>query len=248
MLHEISEGRETFLNYTYINNETGIIWPLSWAEEIKKETQCFVHVDAVQIVGKINHWEVLSSDLDSYTFSGHKFGALKGVGFTFVNKNTIFSPLIVGGNQQGGLRAGTENSLAVYSLKLALVDMKEHFRPDELSAAKKEIEVGVVAAIGDKGEIVGRMSPHRNLNTVFLVLYGKKAEILSAKFDMMDVDLSTGSACSSGIIKENRILMAMGYGHEDSRSSLRFSFSPLTTLDDAAQYVVKIQSILKTLL
>jgi cysteine desulfurase len=248
MLHEISEGRETFLNYTFINNETGIIWPLSWAEEIKKETGCFVHVDAVQAVGKIHNWEALSSDLDSYTFSGHKFGSLKGVGFSFVNKNIIFSPLIVGGNQQGGLRSGTENALGVYSLKLALHDMKEHFQPDELAAAKKEIETGIIATIGDKGEVVGRMSPHRNLNTIFLVLHGKKAEILSAKFDMMDVDLSTGSACSSGIIKENRILMAMGYNYEDSRSSLRFSFSPFTTSADAAQYVAKIQSILKTIL
>lgn len=248
MLHEISEGREVFLNYTYINNETGVIWPLSWAEEIKKETRAFVHVDAVQAVGKVAGWEVLSPNLDSYTFSGHKFGALKGVGFTFLRKDVLVSPLIVGGNQQGGLRSGTENALGVYSLKLALHEMKESFRADELSHAKKEIEAGLVEFIKDRGEVVGRMSPHRNLNTIFLVLHGKKAEVLSAKFDMMDVDLSTGSACSSGIIKENRILMAMGYSYEDSRSCLRFSFSPFMTIDEGASYLVKIQSVLKTLI
>lgn len=245
MQREVSEGRECFLNYTYVNNETGVVWPLSWAEEIKKETKAFVHVDAVQVVGKIPNWEILSNDLDAYTFSGHKFGALKGIGFTFVNKESEMSPLIVGGTQQEGLRAGTENALGVYSIKLALHDMKEHFKPEELGSAKNEIEDLLVAFIGNRGEIVGRNSPHRNLNTIFLVLYGQKAEILSAKFDMMGIDLSTGSACSSGVIKENRILMAMGYSYDDSRAALRFSFSPFLNKSEVAGYVEKIKSILK---
>lgn len=245
ILKETSEGRESFLNYTYVNNESGIVWPLAWAEEIKRETKVNVHVDAVQAVGKIPNWEVLSSELDAYTFSGHKFGALKGIGFTFLSKNIEYSPLIVGGTQQDGMRAGTENALGVYSIKLALHEMKENFNPDELSAAKKELEDSLVVFVGDRGEVVGRHCPHRNLNTVFLVLYGQKAEILSAKFDMMGIDLSTGSACSSGVIKENRILMAMGYSYDDSRAALRFSFSPFMTKKEVAGYVEKIKSLLK---
>lgn len=245
ILNEISEGRESYLNYTYINNESGVIWPLEWAAEIKKETKAFVHVDAVQAVGKIANWEVLLPELDAYTFSGHKFGALKGIGFTFLNKEIEFSPLIVGGTQQDSLRAGTENALGVYSIKLALHDMKENFKPDELSLAKNELESSLVEFIGDKGEIVGRSSPYRNLNTIFMVLYGQKAEVLSTKFDMLGIDLSTGSACSSGIIKENRILMAMGYSYEDSRAALRFSFSPYMTSSEVASYLEKIKSILK---
>nr|BDT28729.1 aminotransferase class V-fold PLP-dependent enzyme [Bacteriovorax sp. HI3] len=245
LLNEVSEGRECFMNYTYVNNESGVVWPLEWAAEIKKETRCFVHVDAVQIAGKIPNWEVLNADLDAYTFSGHKFGALKGIGFTFFKKDLEFNPLIVGGTQQEGLRAGTENALGVYSIKLALHDMKENFNPDELSLAKNELEEALVEFIGDRGEVVARSSPYRNLNTIFLVLYGQKAEVLSAKFDMMGIDLSTGSACSSGIIKENRILMAMGYSYEDSRAALRFSFSPHMTSSEVGGYVEKIKSILK---
>jgi cysteine desulfurase len=248
ILHETSEGRESFLNYTFINNETGVVWPLQWAEEIKKETKAFIHVDAVQAVGKIPNWDMLTSLIDAYTFSGHKFGALKGIGFSFVNKDIDFSPLIVGGTQQDGQRAGTENALGVHSLKLALLDLKENFKPDELDKLKREIEEALVAFIGDKGEVVGRAAPVRNLNTIFLVMYGQKAEILSAKFDMMGVELSTGSACSSGIIKENRILMSMGYSYEDSRSSLRFSFSPFMNKEEAASYIEKIKSILKSFL
>lgn len=244
ILKETSEGRESFLNYTYVNNESGIVWPLSWAEEIKKETNAFIHVDAVQVVGKIPNWDMLSSELDAYTFSGHKFGALKGIGFTFIQKDIDYSPLIVGGTQQEGLRAGTENALGVYTIKLALHDMKENFDADGLLDAKSEIEEALIKHVGDKGEVVGRFSPHRNLNTIFLVLYGKKAETLSAKFDMGGVDLSTGSACSSGIIKENRILMSMGYSYEDSRAALRFSFSPFLAKNEVAEYVQKITSLL----
>ncbi|MGZ3788018.1 MAG: cysteine desulfurase family protein [Bacteriovorax sp.] len=246
--HEHRLGFESFINFTYINNETGVVWPLSLVEQIKEETKAFVHVDAVQLVGKISDWNDLSSKLDAYTFSGHKFGALKGVGFSFVKKNMEFSPLLVGGNQQSGLRAGTENALGIYSLKLALEDIKEQFNPAELQEAKNDIESKLVHLIGAKGEVVGLHSPYRNLNTIFLVLYGKKAEMLSAKFDLLGVDLSTGSACSSGIIKENRILINMGYSFDDSRSSLRFSFSPLMTKSEAQKYFEKIESILKSLL
>lgn len=245
MRQEMSEGKECFMNYTYVNNESGVVWPLDWAWEIKKETKCFVHVDAVQVVGKIANWEMLHPGIDAYTFSGHKFGSLKGVGFTFLQKGIEFSPLIVGGSQQGGIRAGTENALGVYSLKLALHEMKENFDPEGLLLAKNELEEALVEFIGEKGEVVARNSPYRNLNTVFLVLYGQKAEIVSAKFDMMGIDLSTGSACSSGIIKENRILISMGYSFEDSRAALRFSFSPFMKREEVATYVEKIRSVLK---
>lgn len=246
--HQQHLGHESFINFTYINNETGIVWPLSLALKIKEETNAFLHVDAVQLVGKISNWNHLSPVLDAYTFSGHKFGALKGVGFSFVKNDLKFSPLLVGGNQQLGLRPGTENVIGIYSLKLALEDIKEHFSATELLEAKNEIESKLINLIGTKGEVVGFHSPERNLNTIFLVLHGQKAEILSAKFDLQKVDLSTGSACSSGIIKENRILMSMGYSFDDSRSSLRFSFSPLMKKSEAQKYFEKIESVFKGIL
>ncbi len=240
-----SEGFELLMNYTYLNNETGVVWPLADAVSIKNETGAIVHVDAVQLVGKVENWNHLSSELESYTFSGHKFGAMKGVGFSFTKKNLELSPFIVGGNQQGGLRAGTENAIGIYSIKLALTDIEEHFSSDELKKAKMLIENEIASAISGRGEIVAKNAPHRNLNTIFIILHGQKAELLSARFDMLGVDLSTGSACSSGIIKENRILMNMGYSFEDSRSSLRFSFSPLMNLNEAPVYASKIKSILE---
>lgn len=235
-----SVGVETFVNFTLINNESGVIWPLLEAVKIKEQTNAFIHVDAVQLVGKMADWNQISSKLDGYTFSGHKFGALKGVGFSFIKRKLEFLPLLVGGNQQTGLRAGTENALGIYSLKLALEEIAEQFSATELLEAKNFIETGLINFIGTRGEVVALNSPYRNLNTIFLVLYGQKAEILSAKFDLLGMDVSTGSACSSGIIKENRILMNMGYSFEDSRAALRFSFSPLMKKIEAQNYLERI--------
>lgn len=248
MLQKKAQGFHLVLNFTQINNETGIIWPLAQAEEIKDKTGAFVHVDAVQLVGKMADWNHLSSKLDAYTFSGHKFGSLKGQGFSFLKKDKAIVPLIIGGNQQAGFRAGTENAAAVFSLKLALEDLLEHFDANELQEAKGVLEKGISALLKGKGEIVGASNPHRNLNTIFIMLKGLKAELVSARLDLLGMDVSTGSACSSGVIKENRILINMGYDKEDSKSGIRFSFSPLMKKSEAEVYLKKIESSLVQLL
>ncbi len=245
---ETALARTPYLNFTYINNETGIIWPLSLALKIKQETAASIHVDAVQLVGKTANWQGLAPELDAYTFSGHKFGAMKGVGFTFLNKSLNFSPLLQGGSQQAGLRAGTENALGIYSIKLALEDMVEYFDADGLKLAKIFIENKMIELLGDQGEIVAINGNFRNLNTIFVVLYGKKADLVSTRFDLQGMDVSTGSACSSGIIKENRVLQNMGYSIVDSTSAIRFSFSPLMTNEEAKIYFEKIKQTLTGLI
>ncbi len=248
MLEARARGLLLVMNYTTINNETGVVWPLELAAEIKAATGAFVHVDAVQLVGKIKNWKHLDSHLDAYTFSGHKFGSMKGLGFSFVRKSAAISPLIVGGTQQQGMRAGTENAIGIYSLKLALEEFIERYNADELEAAKNYLEKNISDFVGTKGEIVGSKNQYRNLNTLFLMLKGHKAEMLSMRFDMNGIDLSTGSACSSGVIKENRILMSMGYASEDSRSAIRFSFSPFMTMEEAHVYFDKIKKVLGEIL
>ena len=248
LIDSMKDDAQPVMNFTSINNETGIVWPWDLALKIKQATSCLIHVDAVQRVGKTLNWQELPAELDAFTFSGHKFGAVKGIGFTFVRKNIELSPLIVGGTQQGSRRAGTENALGVYSLKLALEEYESNFSGVELKQAKEFIEHKILETIKGRGEIVGMSARERNLNTMFVVLPGLKAETVSMKFDMEGVDLSTGSACSSGVIKENRILMAMGYSKDDSRSALRFSFSPFMSYTEALKYSEKIQSILSAIL
>ena len=237
-------GYKAILNYTYVNNENGVVWSLELAKEIKDKTSAIIHVDAVQLVGKIFNWEKLLSELDAYTFSGHKFGSLKSIGFSFIKKNLKYLPLVSGGEQQSGYRGGTENALGILSLKLALQDFEEYFDPARLEKNKLKIEKIISDILDDKGEVVASKNLNRNLNTIFIIIFGKKAEDLSLKFDLSGIELSTGSACSSGIIKENRILLGMGYSGENSRSSLRLSFSPFLDDDDCKIYIDKISMIL----
>ena len=252
LINEIQQkeknGIKTFLNFTAVNNESGVVWPFSLAEKIKMETNTIIHVDAVQIVGKINQWNELSNLLDAYTFSGHKFGSLKGVGFSFINKKINLVPLIIGGNQQNGLRSGTENALGIYSIKLALNDINEHFDADKSQVAIKYLSQEITNLVGDKGEIVAFQNKSKNLNTIFLILFNQKSDIISARFDLAGISVSTGSACSSGIIKENRILMNMGYSSADSKSAIRFSFDSNLDLEKSKAYFLEIKKVLDSIL
>ena len=234
-----------FLNWTWVNNETGVVWNLDELIRLKKKYNLQVHVDAVQSVGKIKNWKELSSELDVITYSAHKFGSLKGIGFSLVKKDALWYPLIHGGSQQDNKRAGTENPMGVESIQVALKSFvaKENF--DELLLAKNTIEDCLLKLVGAKGEVIARNAKERNGNTIFLLIRGQKAEVLQAAFDMNGIELSTGSACSSGVIKENRVLLNMGYSKDESREALRMSFSPLMKIHETTLFIEKISNVLK---
>lgn len=242
---KLNSGEGIYLNWTWVNNETGVVWPLETVLELKKQFNINVHVDAVQSVGKIRNWKELLSQLDLFTYSAHKFGALKGVGFTIIKKETVWHPLIHGGSQQDNRRAGTENPMGVESIEIALKNFVAHENFDELEKAKMNIEKEIISLIGHKGEIIAYNAQNRNANTIFVLIKGHKAEVLQAAFDLGGVEISTGSACSSGVIKENRVLVNMGYSKEESREALRFSFSPLMNFQESIIFIGKISNILK---
>lgn len=226
----------TIINYTFVNNETGVVWPLELAEKIKKETGAFIHVDAVQAPGKISNYDQLSPELDAYTFSGHKFGALKGIGFTFIKKGLPCIPLIKGGGQQKGWRSGTENTFGIYSLKLALEELKKNFDFEELLQAKLSLETQLKNFLGDRLIIVAEKAKWRNANTITLILKNAKSDLVQAACDMSGIEVSSGSACSSGSMNPNRVLMAMGFDEACARCGLRLSFSPYLNQRQAEEY------------
>ncbi len=237
------------LNWTWVNNETGIINPLSGLEGLKKELGDAVlfHVDAVQAPGKIPNWNELSTAADAYTFSGHKFGALKGSGFSFLKESLHPMALLNGGGQQSGLRSGTENTWSILSLKLALEYLIKNYNFEKQNQATRFLEEKILKLVGDRGEVIGLENPHRNGNTIDLLLYGIKAHTSAMVFDMGSIDLSNGSACSSGAVVPSRVLLAMGYSEDEAKSALRFSFSPYFTKEEATELWPKIESILNRL-
>ena len=233
------------LNYTWVHNETGVVHTLERAKKIKEETGCFVHIDAAQAVGKIPHWPHLLKPLDAYSFSTHKFGGLKGTGFSFVLEDFPFSPLIEGGGQEGGLRSGTENTPGILSTALALQDSVERYNFDQQNEGKLFIEEKLIELMGERGEIIGYKHPRRNGNTISFLLFHMEAQILSIAFDREGVEVSRGSACQSGAALPARVLMAMGYPRDQAKGAIRLSFSPFFTIDEARALWPSFEQVLR---
>lgn len=225
--YKSSSGNQVLLNYTWVHNETGVVWPLHIASKIKAQTNCLIHVDAVQSIGKIENFLRLEDDLDYYTYSAHKFGALKSVGFSFVKKDADLEPLIIGGGQQKNMRSGTENAIGVYSIKLALEDLIERFNFPLALSFKNSVEEKIIKLLGPNGEVIGSNAKYgRNCNTINFVLYHKKADISLIQFDMHSIDVSSGSACSVQALKDSPTLVAMGKS-EVATNSIRISMGPM---------------------
>ena len=151
--HIKSSPKPVLLNCTWVNNETGVITPLEKIIRIKKKTECTIHVDAVQSIGKIPHWNRLFPELDAYTFSGHKFGALKGCGFSFLGEAFSPNPLIPPSPGRP-LRGGTENLPGIISQRIALKELQQNYSFEKQNRAKNILEQKLAQLIKGRGEIV----------------------------------------------------------------------------------------------
>lgn len=205
-------------HHLWIHNETGLVSPLSEVRKFKTLPDLYLHIDAVQAPGKIPEWTDLSVG-DIWSFSAHKFGALKGIGFSFMSSDLFFHPLISGGGQQQGLRSGTENPQGVKSIALALKDLKE---VDVLKTMDYRDRLESFMEEELKG-IGGVLRPHLHAsNTIYFYLNGLTSDISLALFDLQGIMISAGSACSSGAAKPSLVLTLLGK-ESVARNGLRLS-------------------------
>lgn len=235
---------ELLVNWTWVNNESGVVFPFPIIEKLKEKYDLKFMVDGVQAVGKINEWKKPSPALDYITFSGHKFGALKGSGFSFIRNTGPAFALLNGGGQQGGYRSGTENSYGIFSLKLALESLSDTYNFSTQNSAVRLFEGKLKSLLGNEGEIVALDNPHRNGNTIYFILFNHPAQTTAMAFDMGGIDLSNGSACSSGAVVPSRVLLGMGYGELEAKAGLRLSFSPFINEKEALSIWEKFHPIL----
>lgn len=217
------------MSYTWVNNETGMAQALEDAVKIKRQTNCIVVVDAVQSPGKVSNWKNLCPELDAYVFSAHKFGGMKGVGFTFISSDLDILPTLYGGGQQNGLRSGTENIIGIQSIQLAFNDLElitsspNHFELRKMLLT--ELEDSICQLIDDK-MMVSKNLNHRNVNTICFVSPDVKANVLMMAMDLNGLQVSSGSACSSGASLPGRILVKLGFSNEQAHGGIRLSFGP----------------------
>lgn len=203
-------GITIYINFTYIHNETGVVTNLEDIATLKDTIpNLFVHVDCAQLVGKIENWSKLNSAIDVYSFSAHKFGGMKGVGFSFISNEFEYRPLIPGGGQQYGLRGGTVNQVAIETTSIALEEIVSKLQLPETMALRNLIEKSFNKIFSqDQGFIVNEAS-NRAANTILLVFKKHKGDFAQIKFDMNGVEVSYGSACSSGSHKGSDTLRAL---------------------------------------
>jgi cysteine desulfurase len=212
----------------WVNNEIGSIQPLPELAAKARDRGALVHTDAVQAFGKI-HIDARSQRFDFLTISGHKFGAPKGIGAMFIRRGTAIDPLMHGGTQERGRRAGTENVAAAVGLaraaELAVAECDEHCR--RLDRLRARLEAGILERVPD-ALIHGRGAP-RAPHILNVSVPGTDSESLLMALDLRGIAASGGSACQSGSITPSHVLTALGVRPDLASAAVRMSLGALTT-------------------
>lgn len=226
------------------NNETGVKIDLEAIAKIAEETNTFLFVDGVSLLGK--ELFTIPKGVSAMIFSGHKIHAPKGVGFAIIRSKVTLQPLLIGGMQEWGRRAGSENISGIVGLAEAVRLLKE-----ELPQATERMK-----ALRDyfEGQLISRLqgvtingTGERVCNTSNLCFEGVEGEVLLATLDLAGIAVSHGSACSSGALEPSRVLLNMGLSRAQAASSIRFSLSRQTTQEEIDRCVNVLTDLLKRL-
>jgi cysteine desulfurase len=238
-------GNTALVSTMYANNETGTIFPVEQVGAIVKEYGATFHVDAVQVAGKLP-LNMKSSTIDMMTISGHKFHAPKGVGALYVRKGFRFRPYLIGGHQERGRRAGTENVTSIVGLGKAAELAQVHLA--NISQEKKlrdRLEKGLLNSIpncGVNGDPKNRLPNTTNIGFKYI-----EGEAILLSLDQFGICASSGSACTSGSLEPSHVLRAMGLPYTTLHGSIRFSLSRYTTEAEVDQVLAVMPDIVSRL-
>ena len=230
------------------NNETGVVYPVDKISEAVKmknpETKVFV--DAVQAAGKIPI-NVKDTKIDMLGISGHKFHAPKGVGALYIRTGTMISPLIVGGHQERGKRAGTENVPYIAAMARAAQLAKEALEDENtrVKALRDKLEKGILSNI--KNAVLNSKSKNRVPNTTNIGFQYIEGELILLHMNDEGICASSGSACTSGSLEPSHVLRAQGVPFTSLHGSIRFSLSRYTTEQDIDYTLEKLPAIIDKL-
>ena len=212
----------------YANNETGVIFPVEEIGKLAKKYGALFHVDGVQAVGKIPV-NMKNSTIDMLSLSGHKFHAPKGIGALYVRRGVRFRPLIIGGGQERGRRAGTENVPGIIALGKAC-ELELRHLDSAIKTQKRlrdRLETFIIENIGEcevNGGTTQRLPNTTNIGFKYI-----EGEAILLLLNQHGICASSGSACSSGSLEPSHILRAMGVPYTTLHGSIRFSLSRYNT-------------------
>ena len=234
---EINKGAD-LVSIMYANNEVGTIQPIKQFADIAHEKGILFHTDAVQVPTKLKI-DVKDLNVDYLSLSGHKMYAPKGVGILYSKKTTNLCPLISGGHQEKGLRAGTENTIGIIAMgKSAQVAMRDQEKEIEVvGKLRDKLEKGLLERIPNS--FINGHPDLRVPNTTNISFSFIEGESILYMLDHVGVEVSTGSACSSGSLDPSHVLTAMKTDIEHTHSSIRMSLGKHTT-EEEIDYVLSV--------
>lgn len=243
--HSLGNAERPLVSVMLANNETGVIQPIAQIAEIVHAASGVLHVDAVQGPGRM-HCGIAALGADLLSISSHKLGGPQGAGALIRRSDIhITEPLIKGGGQERGQRAGTENVAAIAGFGAAAIAARETDGA-RMAALRDRLEAGIKATTPD-AVVFGADVP-RLPNTTLFAVPGLKAETAIIAFDLNGVAVSSGSACSSGKVQASHVLAAMGVEPDLARGAVRVSLGWSTTEADVEALLIAWNKVVSSLL
>ena len=238
--------RVAIVSIMWANNETGTIFPVEEMAEMAHEKGIMFHTDAVQAVGKLPI-DLKNTRIDMLSLSGHKLHAPKGIGVLFVRRNTRFRPLLRGGHQERGRRAGTENSASIVGLGVAC-ELAQQYMEEENTTVKRlrdRLERGILAKV--KNSFVNGDTLYRLPNTASIAFEYVEGEGILLLLNKQGIAASSGSACTSGSLEPSHVMRAMGIPYTAAHGTIRFSLSRYNTEEEVDRVIAAVPPIIAQL-
>jgi cysteine desulfurase len=245
-LEEQIDEDTALISIMYANNETGTIFPVDRIGRLAADKGVIFHTDAVQAVGKIP-LNLASSNIDLLSLSGHKLHGPKGIGVLYVRKGTRLAPFMLGGHQEAGRRAGTENVPGIIGLGKACDLAAQNFEEENsrVRYLRDKLERAVLETCPDcrlNGDPENRLPNTCNISFEYI-----EGEAILLMLDKFGICASSGSACTSGSLEPSHVLRAMGVPFTAAHGSIRFSLSRYNTEEEVDYTVEKLPAIVSQL-
>lgn len=230
----------------WANNETGTIFPVEKMAKMANEAGVMFHTDAVQAVGKIQ-MNLKETKIDMLSLSGHKLHAPKGIGVLYLRRGTRYRPLLRGGHQERGRRAGTENTASIVALGKACELALEHieYENTQVKALRDRLERGIIEQVPHSfitGDINNRLP-----NTTDIAFEYIEGEAILMLLNKAGIAASSGSACTSGSLEPSHVMRAMDIPYTAAHGTIRFSFSRFNKMSEVDEVLKVMPQIAATL-